>query len=93
MVRGEAGKYFNDMAGRLEGEGIDVDVKVLEGRTLTIIAYVAREVDHSMIAMAARSRSGISRLVIGSVAKGVVRTVATSVLMVRSQTTDTSGFS
>lgn len=89
VVREEAAEYLDDIAGQLEVDGIDVDVTLLNGRASTVIADVAHGVDHSMIAMATHGRSGLSRLVIGSIAEEVVRTASNPILMVRSQTTDT----
>ena len=77
--------YLDGIARRLEDEGLDAQVSVLEGRPSSVITAVARGVEPSMIAMASHGRSGVSRLLMGSVAEAVVRESGDPVLIVRSQ--------
>ena len=83
--------YLNGIARRLEEEGLDAQVNVLEGRPSSVITAVARGAEPSMIAMASHGRSGVSRLLMGSVAEAVVRESGDPVLIVRSQAALTPG--
>ena len=78
--------YLNGIVRRLEDEGLDARMSVHEGRPSTVITAVARGTEPSMIAMASHGRSGMSRLLMGSVAEAVVRESGEPVLMVRSHT-------
>ncbi|MCE2457838.1 MAG: universal stress protein [Dehalococcoidia bacterium] len=78
--------YLNGIVRRLEDEGLDARMSVHEGRPSTVITAVARGTEPSMIAMASHGRSGVSRLLMGSVAEAVVRESGEPVLMVRSHT-------
>ena len=77
--------YLDGISWRLKYEGLDAQVDVLEGRPSTVITAVARGAEASMIAMASHGRSGVRRLLMGSVAEAVVREPGDPVLIVRSQ--------
>ena len=83
--------YLNGIVRRLGEEGLDAKVSVHEGRPSTVITAVARGTEPSMIVMASHGRSGVSRLLMGSVAEAVVRESGEPVLMVRSQIAPTPG--
>ncbi len=83
--------YLNGIVRRLEEEGLAAKVSVHEGRPSNVITAVARGVEPSMIVMGSHGRSGVDRLLMGSVAEAVVRESGEPVLMVRSQTPVTPG--
>lgn len=67
----------------LTGFGQSPVTKVLEGRPVDQITDYAKEIGASMIVMSTHGRSGLSHLLIGSTAEGVVRHAACPVLTVR----------
>ena len=83
--------YLSGITRRLEEEGLDAQVNVEKGRPSTVITAVARGTEPSMIVMASHGRSGVSRLLMGSVAEAVVRESGEPVLIVRSQAAVTPG--
>jgi nucleotide-binding universal stress UspA family protein len=63
--------------------GGDVITSVREGRPVVEISEYAREHDVDLVATGTRGRHGENRLLLGSVAEGVVRTSPVPVLTVR----------
>lgn len=61
---------------------------LLSGHPGRVIVEVAKENDSDLIAMGTRGRTGLSRLVMGSVAEKVVRHVACPVLMIPTDAVD-----
>jgi nucleotide-binding universal stress UspA family protein len=91
----QAGSYLGAIARRLALEHVDADPVIIEGNgTLaeTITTY-AEENDIHLIAMATRSRSGLSRLVFGSVTGSVAKRSAVPVLVVKTGNTRASSLS
>ena len=82
VVRG-AEEYVEAMAGKLAEKGIPVRAAVRYGKPAAeIIEHIAaNEVD--LVAMSTHGRSGLSRLVMGSVAEEVVRNAEVPVLLWR----------
>jgi universal stress protein A len=71
----------------LSAEGIDVvspEVRVSPDAAAAIVEY-AKEVHADIIVVGTHGRSGVSRLLMGSVAEHVVRTAPCPVLVVRSR--------
>lgn len=62
---------------------IPVEFKVEEGRPADLILSVAEEIPSDLIVMGSHGRSGMRRLVLGSVAEAVSRGASCPVLMVR----------
>jgi len=85
----EALDYLNGIAERLREEGVRVTVDAVERDVVAdaIVEY-AREHDIDLIAMTTHGRSGLSRLIFGSVAESVVRHAPCPVLLVRARETD-----
>jgi len=79
----EAEEYVGAMAGKLAEKGISVRTAVRYGKAAAeIIEHIAaNEVD--LVAMSTHGRSGLSRLVMGSVAEEVVRNAEVPVLLWR----------
>ena len=59
------------------------DVEVLDGPPVDSIVVYARESGADLVIVGSHGRSGLSRLVLGSVAEGVVRSSPVPVLVVR----------
>ncbi|MDP1573387.1 MAG: universal stress protein [Coxiellaceae bacterium] len=67
--------------------GITAEVKLLEAGSERIANVIVAEAVHwsaDLIVIGTHGRSGFSRLLMGSVAEGVVRTAQTPVLLIRS---------
>lgn len=73
-----------DHLDRLEVRGADVraERRLEEGEPVTEIFRVAQEIDASLIVLGTHGRTGLSRLLMGSVAEQVVRKSACPVLTV-----------
>jgi nucleotide-binding universal stress UspA family protein len=79
--RQEAEGDLAKLAGPLRERGAWVDWAVRYGSAVDTIAAMASEVRADLIAMATHGRSGLGRLVFGSVAQGVLRRAAVPVLL------------
>lgn len=66
---------------KIEGDGI-----VVEGRADAAIIRAAEELPAKLVVVGTRGRTGLSRIVLGSVAEAVVRAAPSPVLVVRSTT-------
>lgn len=78
----EADTYLSGVAERLGQAGVQVRTHTLEGTAAEQVLAFARETKTDLIVMATHGRSGLNRLVFGSVAERVLRTGETPVLMV-----------
>lgn len=79
----EAVDFVNRMGREM---GVDVDVKVLDGNPVKTILEEAK--DQDIIVMGTLGRTGMSKLLMGSVAEKVVRHSKNPVLVVRSPEVD-----
>ena len=78
-----AEERLNEVAERLRGRGVVVEVRVVESNDAGSVILDAVRNDHvDLIAMSTRGASGIKRLVLGSVAEVVVRWSEIPVLLV-----------
>ena len=82
-MEGEASAYLSDSAAALTGQGLRVQVLTPAGDPARRILETAREMDVGLIAMTTHGRSGMSRVVFGSVAESVVRGAPVPVLLMR----------
>jgi nucleotide-binding universal stress UspA family protein len=80
----DAWRYLSTVADRLRTAGRQVCVRVLVGAAADAIASAARDGDVDLIAMTTHGRGGFGRLLLGSVADGVLRRSGVPVLLVRS---------
>ncbi len=72
-LRKQAKEHMDSLAAELQVEGIRVRGVVMEGFDVPrLIAEYAREEQVDLIVMSTHGRSGIARLIFGSVAKGVI---------------------
>jgi nucleotide-binding universal stress UspA family protein len=79
----EAREYLAPIAAQLRDRGVRVMTDVRHGEPVTEIVAVAREAGADFIAMTTHGRSGLGRLLFGSVAEGVLRQADIPVFMMR----------
>jgi nucleotide-binding universal stress UspA family protein len=80
----EAELYVDGVAERLRRAGVArVETCVWYGPAAEAIVEAARTRDADLILMSSHGRSGLSRLVLGSVAETVLRATATPILLIR----------
>jgi nucleotide-binding universal stress UspA family protein len=80
----EARSYIDEKAAELKREGMKrVSSRFLEGESADQIIDLAKKTPGSLIAMSTHGRSGIERLVLGSVTSRVVRHSGEPVLVIR----------
>jgi nucleotide-binding universal stress UspA family protein len=81
---GAAQVYLERVADRLRRDGHEVDTRLtLETNVADAITFEASQLEADLIALSTHGRSGLTRLVMGSVAAEVVRTAKTPVLVYR----------
>ncbi|MBI2849664.1 MAG: universal stress protein [Chloroflexi bacterium] len=86
MRRKQAAKeYLAKMEEQLKNKGLTVKTVVLEGRPTDEVVDYANKVPFSMIIMATHGRSGLSRLVYGSVAANVLHGVSRPMFIIKPQ--------
>ncbi len=83
--RSTAAEYLGRIAGRLRGRGLNVEAEIAEGNASDAIVEAARSHNANLIAMTTHGRSGLGRLVFGSVAEGVLHHAPCPVLLVRTR--------
>jgi len=80
----EAVVYLDKAAADLRASTlVPISTRVVHGEAAATIAKVAREAEADVIAMATHGRSGLARLVLGSVATGTLQQSSVPVLMYR----------
>ena len=90
--RKEAERYLSDVKERLRGEGVSVSVETLPDRhPAQGILEFSRENTVDLIAIATHGRTGVARVVLGSVADKVVRGSHTAVLLIHPSPTKHPG--
>jgi nucleotide-binding universal stress UspA family protein len=85
MVRckSAAAEYLSATARRLEDAGIPAQSEILVGKAADEIVEYANKNPYSIIIMTTHGRSGLSRLVFGSVTASVVNGVSNPILLIR----------
>ena len=78
----ESEGYLDSIRRQWSGLGIPVRLEVTRGDPSTMIVDTAAAVDADLIAMTTHGRSGLSRLIYGSVAEGVLRSSPIPVLLI-----------
>ena len=81
--RRDAEEYLAPLASELRSHGVDATWQVRRGRPAEEILTAARESRADLIAMATHGRTGLGRLLFGSVAESVLRHAAVPVFMIR----------
>jgi len=82
-LKAGAASYLEKMASGLKERGVAVKCEVRVGAAGQEIIRLAEEINADVVAMSTHGRSGVGRLVFGSVAERVVRSGSTPVLLVR----------
>ena len=88
-LREVAEEYLREMRIRLEAEGLEflqIDVEVRTGEPVSEIVGIASEKHADLILMATHGRTGLRRVLLGSVAGAVLRASAIPVVLVRPPT-------
>lgn len=81
---------INGVAHALEAEGYHVCVHIPVGDPIHEICALANAEHVDLVAMATHGRTGIMRLLLGSVAEGVLRSISVPVLLIRPEEVATS---
>ncbi len=81
--RVDAEEYLAAVAVELRKKGVRVETRVRRGTPAPEILAGAREAEADLIAMTTHGRSGLGRLLFGSVAEEVLRHSATPVFLMR----------
>ncbi len=85
----EAKAYLNEWVKALEDKGVRAKAVVVEGNNVAdMIVDYAKEHDIALIIKTTHGRGGLSRLVFGSVAEGVLRQTPCPVMFIRADTDD-----
>lgn len=79
----EAREYLAPVAADLRERGARVTIQARYGEPVTELVAAAQETDANLIAMTTHGRTGLGRLVFGSVAEAVLRQAEVPVLMMR----------
>jgi nucleotide-binding universal stress UspA family protein len=79
----EANTYLAGLEGEYENRGIQTRTFVEKGPVVSTIIQVAEREGADLIAMASHGRTGLSRVVYGSVAAGVLHQVDRPLLLIR----------
>ncbi len=74
---------LGELRTRISGQGVEVSQMIADGFADTAIVDAAAELDADLIVMGSHGRSGIRRMLLGSVAERVVRLAPCSVLVAR----------
>ncbi len=82
-VREVAEEYLDEMSVRLADEGYPVSIEVRIGSVVDEINSVAEEYDVDLLVMGTHGRSGINRLIFGSVAEAELRLAPVPLMVVR----------
>jgi nucleotide-binding universal stress UspA family protein len=75
--------YLRGLAQRLQSEGKDVATTLVVGAPVPAIVQEAQRTDNALVAMATHGRTGLARLMMGSVAGGVLQHGASPLLLFR----------
>ena len=82
--RHEAEEYLAPISAALRSQGVNTAWAIRRGRPADEILAAAQEGGADLIAMATHGRTGVGRLLFGSVAEAVLRRATVPVFMIRS---------
>jgi nucleotide-binding universal stress UspA family protein len=87
MVRDKerAREYLDELVKKFKEKGISVRSDVIQGKPDDEIVEYANKENFSLIVMATHGRSGLSRLVYGSVAANLINGVSSPILLIKPQ--------
>lgn len=83
VARVDAEEYLAALAAELRGKGVRVRTQVRSGRPADEIVAAAREAGADLVAMTTHGRSGLGRMLFGSVAEAVLRESKLPVFLMR----------
>ena len=81
--RKSTSEYLEGVAGRIRALGVTVDCQEPEGDAADVIDELARTTGADLIALTTHARTGLGRLVMGSVADAIIRRAPCPVLVLR----------
>lgn len=81
--RREAEEYLAPISAGLRSQGVDTSWSIRRGRPAHEILAAAKESGADIIAMATHGRTGVGRLLFGSVAEAVLRHASVPVFLIR----------
>jgi nucleotide-binding universal stress UspA family protein len=84
-IRASVALALDDVGQQLEKKAVTVTLLTRPGRPSAVIAEVAEEIGCQLIVMGTRGRSGLSHVLLGSVAERTLRMAPCAVLVVRSR--------
>jgi HSP20 family protein len=87
-AQGDVDEYLSRLAQEIRQRGVRVQTATRSGDPARRIIETAGEMDAALIAMTTHGRSGLSRVVFGSVAESVAREASVPVLLVRAESRD-----
>lgn len=82
-------RYLQCLAARLDFAACEVSIRACDRTPAEAIHFVARDVRADLIAMATHGRSGLTRLMLGSVAEQVARSATCAVLLINPRCLET----
>lgn len=82
-LRADAEAYLAGVAAELRAKGVRVTTTVCQGEPVEQILAAARDAEADLIAMTTHGRSGLSRLLFGSIAAAVLARAEIPVFMMR----------
>ena len=81
----ECKQYLQDHAARLTDKGLEVDWKLMNGAPAIQILDLAHQRPHNLVVLASHGRSGINRMILGSVTEKLIRASNDPILVVPDQ--------
>jgi nucleotide-binding universal stress UspA family protein len=78
----DAEKYLSEKASFLIDQGIKCRIEVVTGKAAEVLPEYVKKNGIDLVVMATRGRSGLKKMVLGSVAERLLRSVSVPVLMV-----------
>ncbi|ADG12982.1 UspA domain protein [Methanocaldococcus infernus ME] len=85
VLEEEGEEILNKVKEMCEKEGVDVEVKMLEGIPPEEIVKFAEEKEADLIVMGTTGKTGLERILLGSVAERVIKNAPCPVLVVKRQ--------
>jgi nucleotide-binding universal stress UspA family protein len=85
--RREAEEYLAPISAALRSQGVDTSWSIRRGQPAHEILAAAKESGADLVAMATHGRTGVGRLLFGSVAEAVLRHASVPVFMIRERHT------
>lgn len=78
-----AGAYLEHVAERLKQDGLGANYEVLYGKVIDEIASFVKENGVDLVILSTHGKSGVSRMVWGSMADRILRSIHVPILMIR----------